>query len=256
MLRHRIIPVLLLHDNGLVKTRQFKSPVYLGDPLNAINIYNDKEVDELIVLDIDATRYNKSIDFGLVKDIAQECFMPFGYGGGIKTIQDIERLFQIGVEKVILNNSLKDKGLVQKAIKIFGSQSIVASIDVKQGKNNNYGVYSYSKEKIIYKDLLGYIKDVEQQNIGEIFINNVDRDGMQNGYDVELINLISNHVDIPVIACGGAGSLYDIKQLIKATNISASAAGSLFVFYGVHNAVLITYPRYSELEKILEDENS
>lgn len=256
MLRHRVIPVLLLQDNGLVKTKQFRDPVYLGDPLNVINIYNDKEVDELIVLDINSTKYNKPIDFGLIKDISQECFMPLGYGGGIKSIQDIEKLFQIGVEKIILNSSLSNIKMVKEAVDIFGSQSVVASVDIKRSKYNSYGVYSYLKGKVIDGDFLKYIKNIERLNVGEIFINNVDRDGMQNGYDIELINLISNSVEVPVIACGGAGSLNDMKELIKATNVSAIAAGSLFVFYGVYNAVLITYPKYSELEKILNDERN
>lgn len=255
MFRHRVIPVLLLQNDGLVKTKQFGKSVYLGDPLNAINIFNDKEVDELIFLDINATRYNKSIDFDLIRDIAQECFMPFGYGGGIKTIQDVEKLFQLGVEKVILNSSLANKELIQKAIKMFGSQSIVASIDIKKNKNNNYGVYSYLKKAFISDDIVDYIKNIEKQNIGEIFVNNIDRDGMQNGYDIDLMKLLSYNVNIPVIACGGASSLNDIKTIISKTKVSAVAAGSIFVFYGVHNAVLITYPKYDELKNVLEDKN-
>ncbi len=252
MLRHRVIPVLLLHDNGLVKTKQFGSPIYLGDPLNTINILNDKEVDELIFLDIDATKYNKQIDFELIKSISQECFMPFGYGGGIKTIEDIEKLFYLGVEKVIINNSLKNEQLIVDAVKRFGSQSIVASVNIKKDKNNNYQIYSYLDKKIMKYDFLEYIKKIEQLNVGEVFINNVDKDGMMNGYDIELMKLLSSSVNIPMIACGGAGSLNDLKEIIVNTNISAVAAGSLFVFYGVHNAVLITYPKYEELEKLLE----
>jgi len=255
MLRHRIIPVLLLHNDGLVKTKQFTSSTYIGDPINAINIFNDKEVDELIFLDIDASKYNKAIDFGLIKNIAQECFMPFAYGGGINNIHDIDKLFQLGVEKIILNSSLDDKSLISKAVSIFGSQSIVASVDIKKDNNNNYGIYSYLKKQFITNDIVGYIRSIEEQNIGEIFINNIDKDGMQNGYDIKLIQLLSNSVNIPVIACGGAASLEDIKKLINETKVSAVAAGSLFVFYGVHNAVLITYPKYKDLEKLLENNN-
>jgi cyclase len=255
MLRHRVIPVLLLQNDGLVKTKQFGKSVYLGDPLNAINIFNDKEVDELIFLDIDATRYNKSIDFELIKDMAQECFMPFGYGGGIKTIHDIEKLFQIGVEKIILNNSLTNKELIRQAVEMFGSQSIVASVDIKKDINNNYGVYSYLTKKFISNNVVNYIQELELQNIGELFINNIDNDGMQNGYDIKLMKLLSTSVKVPVIACGGAGNLNDLKQLINKTKVSAVATGSLFVFYGVHNAVLITYPKYDDLEKILEKKN-
>jgi cyclase len=256
MLRHRVIPVLLLQNDGLVKTKQFGESVYLGDPLNAINIFNDKEVDELIFLDIDATRYNKPIDFELIKDITQECFMPFGYGGGIKTLQDIEKLFQVGVEKIILNSSLTNKELIRQSVEIFGSQSIVASVDIKKDINNNYGVYSYLTKKFITNNVVNYIQELELQDIGELFINNIDKDGMQNGYDIELMRLLSTSVNVPVVACGGAGNLNDLKQLINKTKISAVAAGSLFVFYGVHNAVLITYPKYDELEKILEKKNA
>jgi len=255
MLRHRVIPVLLLHKDGLVKTKQFKDPVYLGDPINAINIFNDKEVDELIFLDIDATKYNKSIDFKLIEEIAQECFMPFAYGGGIKTIEDIQKLFTIGVEKVIINTGLDNKDLILSAIEKFGSQSIVASVDMKKDEYNKYKIYSYVNNHILNHDLFEYIKELEQLNIGEIFINNVDNDGMQNGYDIDIMNSLSKSVNIPMIACGGAGRLDDLKNIIKDTNVSAVAAGSLFVFYGVHNAVLITYPKYEELETVLEYKN-
>jgi len=255
MLRHRVIPVLLLHNDGLVNTKQFNDSVYLGDPINAINIFNDKEVDELIFLDIDATRYNKSIDFKLIEDMAQECFMPFAYGGGIKTIEDIKKLFVLGVEKVIINSALKDKDLISEAVDKFGSQSIVASVDIKKDRNNVYKVYSYLDNQILDYDLIEYIKELELLNIGEIFINNVDNDGMQKGYDIDIMNTLSKSVNIPMIACGGASSLNDLKNIIKDTNVSAVAAGSLFVFYGVHNAVLITYPKYEELETVLEYKN-
>lgn len=254
MLRHRVVPVLLLQNNGLVKTKQFSNPIYLGDPINAINIFNDKEVDELILLDIDASKHNKPIDFDLIEDITKECFMPFAYGGGIKNIEEIEKLFKLGVEKIILNSSLINKDLIRQAVQKFGSQSIVASIDIKKDKNN-YKIYSYLKKEFISDDIIKYIKSIEQQNIGEIFVNNIDKDGMQNGYDIKLMQLLSDSVNVPVIACGGASSLNNMKELIDKTSISAVAAGSLFVFYGIHNAVLITYPKYGELEKILEDKS-
>ena len=252
MLRHRVIPILLLHNDGLVKTKKFLDPIYLGDPINAINIFNDKEVDELVFLDIDATKYNKSIDFKLIEDIAQECFMPFAYGGGIKTIEEVERLFTIGVEKVIINTALHNKDLILEAISKFGSQSIVASVDIKKDDSAKYKVYSYVNKNTLDNDLLEYIKELEALHIGEILINNVDNDGIQKGYDIEIMNTLSQSVKIPMIACGGASSLDDMKNIIKYTKVSAVAAGSLFVFYGVHNAVLITYPKYKELEKILE----
>ena len=247
MLRHRVIPVLLLHDGGLVKTKQFANPVYLGDPLNAINIFNDKEVDELIFLDIDATKKNNKINFNLIEDIASECFMPFAYGGGIKSIEEMEKLFYIGVEKVIINSALNDEELIKEAVRRFGSQSVVASVDIKNG-----AIYSHLSQRELDYDLEGYIKNLISLNVGEIFINSVDNDGMMDGYDIELIKQISAISTIPIIACGGAGKIDDLKEVIDKTEVSAVAAGSFFVFIGIHNAVLITYPNYGDLEQILE----
>lgn len=248
MLRHRIIPVLLLQEEGLVKTKQFKDPIYLGDPINVINIFNDKEVDELIFLDIDASKKNLDINFDLVEDIARECFMPFAYGGGIKSIDEVEKLFYLGVEKVIINSSLSRINLIEEIIKRFGSQSVVASIDIKRDLNGNYGIYSHIEEKIIRTDILNYIQEIEDLKIGEIFINNIDKDGTMEGYDIPLLKNISSITKTPIIACGGAGKLEDLKSVVKNTEVSALGAGSLFVFYGIHNAVLITYPEYEELE--------
>ena len=250
MLRHRIIPVLLLHNDGLVKTKQFTSPVYLGDPLNAIHIFNDKEVDELIFLDIDASRDRKEIDFELIKDIAAECFMPFAYGGGIKSIDEIEKLFYIGVEKVIINNGLKNESLIKEAVRRFGSQSIVASVDIK-----NNAVYSYLDKKNLSLNIEDYMLKLESLHVGEIFVNNVSRDGMMQGYDILLMKHLSSITEVPMIACGGAGNMNDLKNIIQQTSISAVAAGSFFVFVGPHNAVLITYPKYEDLEKLLESNN-
>ena len=247
MLRHRVIPVLLLHKEGLVKTKQFKKPIYLGDPLNAINIFNDKEVDELIFLDIDATKKSQNINFDLITDIASECFMPFAYGGGINTIEDIEKLFYIGVEKVVINSALNNKSLIKEAVRRFGSQSIVASIDIKDNK-----IYSYITQQTLNIEIETYIKNIELLQVGEIFINSVDRDGMMSGYDITWINKISRLTNIPIIACGGAGKIKDLKELIDKTEVSAVGAGSFFVFIGIHNAVLITYPKYEDLEAILE----
>lgn len=247
MLRSRVIPVLLLHDGGLAKTKQFKEPVYLGDPLNAINIFNDKEVDELIFLDIDATKKGERINFELIENIASECFMPFAYGGGIQTIEEIEKLFYIGVEKVIINSALSDESLMKEAIRRFGSQSIVASVDIKDG-----AIYSHVKQKKMGIDIEDYIQELIDLNVGEIFVNSVDNDGVMKGYDMQLIKKISAISSIPVIACGGAGKLQDLQDVILNTEVSAVAAGSFFVFVGIHNAVLITYPKYEDLERVLE----
>ncbi len=250
MLRHRVIPVILLHNKGLVKTRQFRSPVYLGDPLNAINIFNDKEVDELIFLDIDSTKNKQNINFELIANIASECFMPFTYGGGISTVEEIERLFHIGVEKVVINSSLSDEILIKEAVRRFGSQSIVASIDIKNGK-----IYSHSKNTYLSSNIDSYINSLISLNVGEIFLNSVNRDGLMEGYDIEMIKRVCDISPVPVVACGGARDLNDFKKIIFETKVSAVAAGSFFVFVGVHDAVLITYPRYETLERFLESDN-
>lgn len=250
MLRNRIIPVLLLQNKGLVKTKRFGSPVYLGDPINVINIFNEKEVDELIFLDIDATKNNLDIDFELIRDVSQECFMPFAYGGGVRTIKQLEKLFSIGVEKVIINSALEDRLFITKAVEKYGSQSIVAGIDIKRGKESQFGIYSYIKKKIVSYDIETYLTYIKYLNIGEIFINDVDNDGVMMGLDINLVKYIHKKISVPMIVCGGAGELKHLSKVISETEVSAIGAGSMFVFYGKHNAVLITYPQYSDLKKL------
>jgi len=251
MLKTRVIPVLLLHNKGLVKTVKFKSPKYIGDPINAIKIFNEKEVDELIFLDIDASKAKREPNFDLIEDFASECFMPVCYGGGITTIEQIRKLFAIGIEKVSLNvSALTDKNLIKKAVELLGSQSIVVTIDIKKSLFGKYQVYNHTNKKTIKKPYLEYIKNIEKLGAGEILINNVDLEGTQKGYDISLMKSIVQNVNIPVVACGGAGSLVDFKKVKDVANASAVAAGSFFVFQGKHNAVLITYPKYEELEKL------
>lgn len=247
MLKPRVIPVLLLHDNGLVKTKKFSNPVYVGDPVNAVKIFNLKEVDELVFLDINASKNNTEPDYELIADIATEAFMPFGYGGGVKNTDQIRKLLRVGVEKIIINTALENKNFIKESVKIFGSSTIVASIDViKIG--NNYYLYSHSNNKTNNKiDIFDYIRKTELLGVGEILINNVDRDGMFSGYDISFLNKVSELVGVPVIGCGGARDLQDIKELINHTGCTAAAAGSMFVFYGKHKAVLITYPEEKEL---------
>jgi cyclase len=248
MLKPRVIPVLLLHDNGLVKTKKFSNPVYVGDPVNAVKIFNLKEVDELVFLDINASKNNTEPDYELITDIAAEAFMPFGYGGGVKNIDQIRRLLRVGVEKIIINTALENEDFVKESVKIFGSSTIVASIDVIKTGTNNYYLYSHLHKKSHTKiDIFEYIRKIELLGVGEIFINNVERDGMFSGYDISFLNKVSELVGVPVIGCGGARDLQDIKELIKHTGCTAAAAGSLFVFYGKHKAVLITYPEEKEL---------
>ncbi|QQL50850.1 AglZ/HisF2 family acetamidino modification protein [Mucilaginibacter ginkgonis] len=249
MLRSRVIPVLLLRGLDLVKTKQFKNPVYVGDPINAVKIFNLKEVDELIFLDIEASKNDSDPKYDLIADIASEAFMPFGYGGGIRSIEQIRKLLRIGVEKIILNTSLSDIAFVKEAVDIFGTSTIVASVDIINKNGSNF-VYTHKKRATLNAPVLDYIKQIEEVGVGELMVNSVDRDGMYTGYDIALLNEISHSVDIPVVACGGAKNLADIEKVFNETACTAAAAGSMFVFYGRHNAVLITYPEKEELENL------
>lgn len=251
MLRTRVIPVLLVKNNGLVKTIKFDKPKYIGDPINAVKIFNDKEVDEMIVLDIEASKLNKKPNFELIKSIAEECFMPLGYGGGINELEDIQRLFAIGVEKVILNTaSFTNLNLITEAAKIFGEQSIVVCIDVSKNFWGKYHPYSHTTKKIVSIDLLAHIQKTIAAGAGEIFINNVDLDGTMSGYDIKLIELLAHKITTPLVICGGAGDLNHLKSGYLA-GASALAAGSLFVYHGPHKAVLINYPTQTQLKNTL-----
>ncbi|MBL1155976.1 MAG: imidazole glycerol phosphate synthase subunit HisF [Ignavibacteriota bacterium] len=253
MLRNRVIPTLLLKGKGLVKTTKFKNPVYIGDPINAVRIFNVKEVDELILLDITATIERREPNFEKIREIVSEAFMPIGYGGGIKTLDEIEKLFRVGIEKVIINSALFSNPEVAKdAAKTFGNQSIVLAIDVKKDFWGNYKLFSNSgknKQNILIAD---HIKKNIDNGCGEIFLNNIDRDGTMIGYDVELIERYSRIIDVPLIVAGGAGNLHHFAEAIKA-GADAIAAGSMFVFQGIHRAVLLNYPKYSDLEKIINE---
>lgn len=251
MLRYRVIPVLLLKKNGLVKTIRFKKPIYIGDSINAVKIFNEKEVDELILLDITATNEKREPNYVKIEEIVSEAFMPIGYGGGINKLDQIEKLFKLGVEKVILNTSAQlNPGLISQAAEIFGNQSIVVAIDVKKdfwGKNR---IYTHSGSKKQKTELISFLKTAETSGAGEIFINSIDRDGTMKGYDIALIMEVSKNVSIPVIVSGGAGKISDFSEAIKA-GASAVSAGAMFVFQGVHRAVLISYPKYEDLKKLL-----
>ena len=252
MLQTRVIPVLLLQNKGLVKTVNFKNPKYIGDPLNAIKIFNEKEVDELIFLDIDASKKRTEPDYELIRDFASECFMPVCYGGGISNIEQIKKIFTMGIEKISLNHvALNGDSLIKEAVEVYGSQSIIVAIDIKKSFMGKYQIYDHIKRKNLKISFLDYIKHIEELGAGEIFLNNVDLDGTQKGYDIGLLKEIVDCVKIPVIACGGVGKLQDFKQAKNEANVSAVAAGSFFVFQGKYNAVLITYPKYHELEKLL-----
>ena len=244
----RVIPSLLLKDKGLVKGINFKNYTYVGDPINAVRIFNDKEEDELFFFDITATEEIRIIPFVLVEKLANECFMPFAVGGGINSIAHISKLIKLGVEKVSINShAVGNPSFIREASAIFGSQAIVASIDVKNSGNNKYHVVTHSGKKLTNIDPLDHAKRMNEMGAGEIIINSIDREGTQLGYDLELVQMIADAVDIPVIASGGAGALEHFSELRKKTNASAATAGSVFVFYGKLKAVLISYPTQDQL---------
>lgn len=254
MLSIRVIPSLLLKNTGLVKTTKFKKPVYIGDPINAVRIFNDKEVDEIVFLDITKTIENKSPNYNLIKDIADECFVPFAYGGGIKDIDSIRKIFKLGAEKVILNSiAFNDPSVISEASNLFGSQSIVVSIDVKTNWFGKKEVVVNCGTNKTGVDPLKYAIEMQGLGAGELYINSIDRDGTRSGYDIDLLKGISSHVTIPVIASGGAGSLKDMKQAVQEAGVGAVAAGSLFVFHGCHNGVLINYPEREAIESLFSD---
>ena len=252
MLRTRVIPCLLLENAQLVKTIKFKDPTYIGDPVNAIKIYNEKEVDELIFLDITATVRNSKLAYKIIRDIADECFMPLTYGGGIQTIEDIRKILSIGVEKVAINTyAIENPLFVKQATEAFGSQSIVVSIDAKRTRDGKYEVYTHGARKRTGKFATEVARLMEEQGAGELLLNSIDNDGTMEGYDLELIKEVSSSVNIPVIACGGAGTIEDFGLAVNKVGASAVAAGSLFVFHGRNRSVLISFPTQEELSRVL-----
>lgn len=248
----RVIPILLLKDYGLYKSIKFKDHKYVGDPINAIKIFNDKEVDELVFLDIQASVKKQQPDYEMLSDIASECFMPLCYGGGIKTIKEIEKILYTGVEKVSINSAaFENPDLIREAAKEFGSSTIVVSVDIKKTMFSGYKVFTNAGKLNTKKTPDDYAKLMEDLGAGELLVNSIDADGSMNGYDLALMKIITDSVDIPVIACGGAGSIGDMQAVVNQSNASAVAAGSFFVFKGKHRAVLITYPLKQDLEKII-----
>lgn len=251
MLRTRVIPCLLLRNGGLVKTVKFGEAKYVGDPINAVKIFNEKEVDELVFLDITATAANRGPNFELIRDIATEAFMPFGYGGGITTIEQVASLVALGVEKVVLNTSVVERPeFIREAANLVGSSSVVVSIDVKRSLLGRYEVVTRNAGRKSGLDPIEWARRAADLGAGEVLLTSVDRDGTQKGYDLALLRQVTEAVSVPVIASGGAGSLDDFRAAVREAGASAVAAGSLFVFHGKHRAVLITYPDYRELEKV------
>lgn len=249
MLSTRVIPVLLLKGEGLYKSVKFNNPKYVGDPINAIKIFNEKEVDEIVVLDIDASPNGKGPNFELIENMANEAFMPLGYGGGITTLDQAKKLFNLGVEKVILNSVLiENPNLVTEIANEVGSQSVVVCVDVKKNFWGKYECYGFSGKKSFKQKPEDLVKKLVELGAGEIIINSIDNDGTFVGYDLPLIKQIADSTNVPVIASGGASSLDDFREAVLESNASAVAAGSMFVFHGKHRAVLITYPNIEELE--------
>jgi imidazole glycerol-phosphate synthase subunit HisF len=247
----RVIPCLLLRGTGLVKTVKFAEPKYVGDIINAVRIFNDKEVDEIVVLDIEAHARPGKINWELVTKTAGEAFMPMCYGGGVTTVDEIKRLLKAGIEKVSINTAAFDNPrLIEQGAKAFGSQSIVAGIDVRKSFLGKYVVMSHGGDKKRPVDVVEHAKAMERAGAGELLLNAIDRDGTQAGYDLDLVRIVTGAVRIPVIACGGAGKVQHFADAIG-SGASAVAAGSMFVFHGPHRAVLITYPDRSELTKWL-----
>ncbi|CAB1259796.1 imidazole glycerol phosphate synthase subunit HisF [Vibrio cholerae] len=254
MLKSRVIPCLLLDDNRLVKTCKFKNAKYIGDPINAIRVFNEKEVDELLLIDISATKSGKGPNYELIEEIAGECFMPLCYGGGITTFAQAKQIFSSGVEKISIQNChFTNPEIVRKIVSEYGSQSVVASIDLKKNFFGNYKIYDYKNKRYRSEPWQDYIIKLQGYGVGELLINFVDNDGMMSGMALEVIKEASALLKIPLVTVGGVGCLEDIKNGVL-SGASAIGVGSFFVFHGPHKAVLISYPNYYELEELLNED--
>jgi cyclase len=251
MLRPRIIPSLLIHENGLVKTLNFKNPKYVGDPINAVRIFNEKEVDELAVFDIDATVAGKDPDYALIEKLANQSRMPICYGGGVKTVEQAQKIFGLGIEKIALSSAvIENPDLIGKIAERVGSQSVIVVLDIKKKLFGGYEIYTHNGKKASGINPVKFAEEAEKLGAGEIIINSIDQDGVMKGFDMTLIDRISEKISIPITVLGGAGSLQDIKKVIDRHGIIGVAAGSLFVFKGVYKAVLINYPTKKEKEEL------
>ena len=251
MLRPRIIPSLLVHDNGLVKTVNFKNPKYVGDPINAVKIFNEKEVDELAVFDIDATVLGKEPNYALIEKLANQSRMPLCYGGGVKTIEQAQKIFGLGIEKIALSSAvIQNPKLITEIADRVGSQSVIVVMDIKKKLLGGYEIYINNGKKATGLNPIKFAEEAQKLGAGEIIINSIDQDGMMKGYDMNLIDKITEKLTIPVTVLGGAGSLQDVKKVIDKQGIIGVAAGSLFVFKGAYKAVLINYPAKKEKEEL------
>lgn len=255
MLYPRIIPCLLVHNKGLVKTVKFKDPKYVGDPINAVKIFNEKEVDELIVLDIDVTTQNREPDYKMIENLAVECRMPFCYGGGIKTVEQAQRIFSLGVEKIAISSvAISNPSIVSAIAERVGNQSVVIVMDIKKKLfTNKYEIWTHNGTKNTGKNPIEFALEMQKNGAGEIVLNSIDNDGVMKGYDLTLIQKIRDEINIPMTVMGGAGSLEDIGNIIKQHGIIGASAGSLFVFKGKYRAVLINYPTKPEKESLIQN---
>jgi cyclase len=254
MLRPRIIPCLLVHEKGLVKSVQFKNHKYVGDPINAVRIFNEKEADELMLIDIDATINKVEPNYKMIQNIASECRMPLCYGGGIKNIQQAQKIFSLGVEKIALSSILvENPNIISDLASKVGSQSVVAILDVKKKLFGGYEIYTHNGKNSTGINPIDFVQKIENLGAGEIVINSIDQDGTMNGYDLKLVEQISKSTSLPLTILGGAGSLNHIGNLIQIYGIIGAAAGSLFVFKGVYKAVLINYPSFNEKDKLINN---
>ena len=253
MLRPRIIPSLLLHDKGLVKTVNFKSPKYVGDPINAVRIFNEKEVDELAFFDIDASVLNQEPDYSLIEKLANQSRMPLCYGGGVKTVEQAQRIFSLGIEKIALSSAIiENPQLVTQIAERVGSQSVIVVLDVKKKLLGGYEIYTHNGKKATGINPIKFAKEIEILGAGEIIINSIDQDGVMKGYDMNLIDKIAESISIPLTVFGGGGSLADIEKVIDKHGVIGVAAGSLFVFKGPYKAVLINYPTQTEKNSVFK----
>ncbi|MCK8584837.1 AglZ/HisF2 family acetamidino modification protein [Yersinia ruckeri] len=254
MLRARIIPCLLIHKGGLVKTTNFASPKYVGDPINAVKIFNEKEADELIVLDIDASVNCVEPNYSLIEKLAAECRMPICYGGGIKTPEQASKIIDLGVEKISISSAaILKPSLLSDISNAIGKQSVVAVLDVRKKKGlfqRGLEVSIHNGTQLVKIDLTILAKTLQDAGAGEIVINSIDRDGLMQGYDLELAQIMRENLNVPLTMLGGAGCLQDIEELIKCCGIIGAAAGSLFVFKGKYRAVLISYPTSTQKDAI------
>ena len=250
MLRPRIIPSLLLHEKGLTKTKQFGEKKYVGDPINIVKIFNEKKVDELTIFDIDASRFDKDPDYKLIQNISKESNMPICYGGGIKTLLQAQKIISLGIEKVSLSSAPLDNiQIISEIAKVIGNQSVVCTLDIKYDKkSDNYQLWTHNATIKKDTDIISYIKEIQNQGVGEIIINSIDQDGMMMGYDLNMINFFKQYISVPLSIVGGAGSISHIQSAIDKFGLIGASAGSLFIFKGPYRAVLINYPRKNEIK--------